>query len=190
MSESDSRKNVVTSLAADIVAAYVSHNKIAISDLPNLLRSTYDSLASTASAPADEPAQPLAPAVSIRKSLTDDYLICLEDGRKFKSLKRHLRTKYGLTPEQYRTKWKLPSTYPMVAPSYAAARSSLAKQMGLGQKAMAAPEAEAAAAKAPAQGSVVQAPAEAAASPQVAAPKPARARAARKPKPAGASVAD
>ncbi len=83
--------------------------------------------------PIEAPEQPKTPAVSIKKSLTDDYLICLEDGRKFKSLKRHLRTKYNMSPEDYRAKWGLPKTYPMVAPSYAAARSQLAKQMGLGQ---------------------------------------------------------
>jgi predicted transcriptional regulator len=101
-------------------------------DLPDLIRNIFSALAD-ADSPAEEPVQPQIPATSIKKSITDDHLICLEDGRKFKSLKRHLRSKYNLSPEAYRAKWGLPKTYPMVAPAYAAARSNLAKQMGLGK---------------------------------------------------------
>jgi predicted transcriptional regulator len=105
---------------------------VTASDLPSLIRNIYGALTGVG-APLEKPAEPQTPAVSIKKSITDDHLICLEDGRKFKSLKRHLRTKYNLSPEDYRAKWGLPKTYPMVAPAYAAARSNLAKQMGLGQ---------------------------------------------------------
>ena len=119
-------------LTADIVSAYVGNNSVSAADLPSLIKATYGALTG-AGAPAPEPVEAKAPAVSIKKSLGEDYLICLEDGRKFKSLKRHLRTKYDMSPEEYRAKWGLPKTYPMVAPAYAAARSNLAKQMGLGQ---------------------------------------------------------
>jgi len=119
-------------LTADIVSAYVGNNSVTATDLPSLIRATYTALTG-AEAPVAEPVEAKAPAVSIKKSLGEDYLICLEDGRKFKSLKRHLRTKYDMSPEDYRAKWGLPKTYPMVAPAYAAARSNLAKQMGLGQ---------------------------------------------------------
>ncbi|KQT51016.1 MucR family transcriptional regulator [Aureimonas sp. Leaf454] len=120
---------------AHIVAAYVSNNRVAPADLPDLIASVFAALTST-SAAAQAPAEPepLVPAVSIKKSVSDDYLICLEDGKKFKSLKRHLMTHYNLTPDEYRAKWKLPADYPMVAPNYAAARSALAKSMGLGRK--------------------------------------------------------
>lgn len=122
--------------AATIVAAYVGNNHVASTSLPALIESVFQALTSlTAVEPkAAEPA-PLVPAVPVKKSVTDDYIICLEDGKSFKSLKRHLMTHYELTPEAYRTKWKLPADYPMVAPNYAAARSALAKTMGLGRKA-------------------------------------------------------
>jgi predicted transcriptional regulator len=119
-------------LAADITSAYVGNNTVAAGDLPGLIQSIFKALTSV-DAPVEAAPEPKTPAVSIKKSLGEDYLICLEDGRKFKSLKRHLRTKYNLSPEEYRAKWGLPKTYPMVAPAYAAARSQLAKQMGLGQ---------------------------------------------------------
>ena len=128
----EKRNSGLVNLTADIVSAYVSNNSMGIGELPSLLRSVHVALTNV-DAPEALPEQPQAPAVSIKKSIGEDYLICLEDGRKFKSLKRHLRTKYNLTPEGYRAKWGLPSTYPMVAPAYAAARSALAKQMGLGQ---------------------------------------------------------
>ncbi len=118
--------------ASKIVAAYVGHNTIAPDELPDLIRLVPQSLTSVAEG---EPAAPQPkPAVPVGKSVSDNFLICLEDGKKFKSLKRHLRTHYGLTPEEYRAKWNLPADYPMVAPNYAAARSALAKKMGLGQQ--------------------------------------------------------
>ncbi|MGE4371949.1 MAG: MucR family transcriptional regulator [Xanthobacter sp.] len=117
---------------ADIVAAYVSNNSVAANDLPALIESVHRALGQLGT-PAAPPTEELKPAVPIKKSVTPDYIICLEDGKKFKSLKRHLRTSYGMTPEDYREKWGLPKDYPMVAPAYAAARSELAKNMGLGQ---------------------------------------------------------
>lgn len=130
MDEND--KSGLIELTADIASAYVSNNTVAAGDLPAVIQSIFKAL-TMVDAPAEAPEQPKTPAVPVKKSLTDDYLICLEDGRKFKSLKRHLRTKYNMSPEEYRAKWGLPKTYPMVAPAYAAARSQLAKQMGLGQ---------------------------------------------------------
>ena len=120
-------------MTAGIVSAYVGNNVVSTADLPALIHQVHTALASVG-APAVEPAPaPKEPAVAVKKSITPDFLICLEDGRKFKSLKRHLRTKYDMTPEEYRAKWNLPKDYPMVAPNYAEARSNLAKQMGLGQ---------------------------------------------------------
>ena len=121
-------------MTAEVVAAFVSNNPLPKGELPALIQTIHDALAGLSvggenAAPKEEPKQP---AVSIRKSITREYLICLEDGKKFKSLKRHLGT-HGLTPDQYRAKWKLPSDYPTVAPNYAAARSALAKAIGLGQ---------------------------------------------------------
>ncbi|KQP42446.1 transcriptional regulator [Methylobacterium sp. Leaf104] len=121
-------------LAADIVSAFVSNNSVPIADLPALIGSVYLTLGKLNQVGTEEKAEPLTPAVSIKRSITPDFIVCLEDGKKFKSLKRHLRTRYEMTPEQYRTKWNLPSDYPMVAPNYAAARSELAKNMGLGQQ--------------------------------------------------------
>ena len=121
-------------LAADIVSAYVSNNSLPTSELPALLGSIHAALTATAMGQVEEPKIALTPAVSIKKSVTPDYLVCLDDGKKFKSLKRHLRTTYDMTPEQYRAKWDLPRDYPMVAPNYAKARSELAKTMGLGQR--------------------------------------------------------
>jgi predicted transcriptional regulator len=130
-------KSNLLELTAAIAAAYVGHNTVAEADLPKLIASIYRSLAA---APQDVGAESklaeaaeLRPAVPVRKSITPDFIICLEDGKKFKSLKRHLRTHYDLSPEQYREKWGLPVDYPMVAPNYAEARSSLAKKIGLGQ---------------------------------------------------------
>ena len=122
-------------LAAEVVAAYVSNNPVPSSDLPDLILAVHSSLARLGSEPehAVPQVEAKAPAVPIRKSVTPDYLICLEDGKRFKSMRRHLRL-LGLTPEQYREKWKLPSDYPMVAPNYAAQRSALARKIGLGQK--------------------------------------------------------
>src|SRR5215207_9938617 len=121
-------------LTAGIVSAYVSNNSVSAGDIPNLINQVHSALVRVSGGQSDSAPEPLKPAVSLKKSITPEYLICLEDGKKFKSLKRHLRTQYSMTPEQYRDKWGLPPDYPMVAPSYAAARSQLAKQMGLGQQ--------------------------------------------------------
>ena len=122
-------------LAADIVAAFVSHNSLPAADLPGLLTTVNQALQNLGSGPSPQvDVASKEPAVPIKKSVTPDYIICLDDGKKFKSLKRHLRSVYDLTPDQYRAKWGLPPTYPMVAPNYAAARSELAKSMGLGQQ--------------------------------------------------------
>ena len=124
----------VIEFTTDIVAAYVGNNALPASELPRLLSGVHGALSSSAGETGSSEVQSQEPAVSIKKSITPDYLICLEDGRKFKSLKRHLRTRYDLSPDDYRRKWRLPADYPMVAPNYAKARSALAKQMGLGQR--------------------------------------------------------
>jgi predicted transcriptional regulator len=121
-------------LTADIVSAYVSNNSVQAGDIPSLINQVHSALLRVSAGQAEAPAEPLKPAVPVKKSITPEYIVCLEDGKKFKSLKRHLRTQYNMTPEQYRDKWDLPADYPMVAPNYAAARSQLAKQMGLGQQ--------------------------------------------------------
>jgi predicted transcriptional regulator len=122
-------------LAADIVSAYVANNSVPVSELPNLINDVHNALARVAAGVAlPVVIEPQKPATSVKKSITPDFLICLEDGKKFKSLKRHLRSQYNMSPEQYREKWGLPSDYPMVAPNYAEARSQLAKKMGLGQQ--------------------------------------------------------
>jgi len=126
-------KSDVIEMTADIVSAYVGNNSVSATDLPGLIQSVHRALAGVSTGAEMVEAAPKEPAVPVRRSITPDYLICLEDGRKFKSLKRHLRTKYNLSPEEYRAKWGLPKDYPMVAPNYAKARSDLAKQMGLGQ---------------------------------------------------------
>ncbi|ESQ79396.1 MucR family transcriptional regulator [Asticcacaulis sp. YBE204] len=127
------QKSEITDMVVEIVSAYVGNNAVSPNDVPSLIQSIYGALNGLSNAATAEPAQPQTPAVSVKKSISDEYIVCLEDGRKFKSLKRHLRTKYNMSPEDYRAKWNLPKDYPMVAPSYAAARSDLAKQMGLGQ---------------------------------------------------------
>ncbi len=121
-------------LTAEIVSAYVSNNSISAGEMPNLINQVHQALLRVGGARHDLPADSPKPAISIKRSITPDHIVCLEDGKKFKSLKRHLRTQYNMTPEQYREKWALPADYPMVAPNYAAARSQLAKQMGLGQQ--------------------------------------------------------
>jgi len=122
-------------VAADIVSAYVSHNTVAQEDLSPLIETVHRTLKSIELSEADGNAgESLLPAVPVEESVTDDYIVCLEDGERFKSLKRHLRTRYNMTPEEYRQRWGLPANYPMVAPNYAQTRSNLAKQMGLGQK--------------------------------------------------------
>ena len=121
-------------LAAGIVSAYVSKNAVPTSDLAKLIGAVHAALLRVSGRQEEAVAEPAKPAVPIKKSVTPDYIICLEDGKKFKSLKRHLRTHYGLTPDEYRAKWGLPADYPMVAPNYAVARSELALKMGLGQQ--------------------------------------------------------
>ncbi|MGZ8364213.1 MAG: MucR family transcriptional regulator [Caulobacteraceae bacterium] len=126
-------KSELIEMTADIVAAYVSANTVSAAELPGLIQNVHQALNGVSTGASVAVAAPKEPAVSVKKSITPDYLICLEDGRKFKSLKRHLRTKYDISPEEYRAKWGLPKDYPMVAPNYARARSELAKKMGLGQ---------------------------------------------------------
>ena len=121
-------------LTAEIVSAYVSNNTVASADIPALINQVHSALLRVSSGETQPSTEPLKPAVPVKRSINPDFIVCLEDGKKFKSLKRHLRTQYGMTPEQYREKWSLPADYPMVAPNYAAARSQLAKQMGLGQQ--------------------------------------------------------
>jgi len=121
-------------LATDIVSAYVSNNSVATGELPTLIKDVFGALSRVSSGEPVAAAEAAKPAVPVKKSITPDYIVCLEDGKQFKSLKRHLRTQYGLSPEQYREKWNLGADYPMVAPNYAEARSKLAKQMGLGQQ--------------------------------------------------------
>ncbi len=124
----------LTELTVQIVSAYVAHNTLVREHVSDLIGSVYGALNKVASRAAEPVKEELKPAVPIKKSITDDHIICLEDGKKFKSLKRHLRTHYDLSPEEYREKWSLPYDYPMVAPAYAAARSQMAKTMGLGQR--------------------------------------------------------
>jgi predicted transcriptional regulator len=126
-------KAEIIEMTADIVSAYVGNNSVSAVDLPSLIQSIHRALSGVSAGAEAVEAAPKEPAVPLKRSITPDYLICLEDGRKFKSLKRHLRTKYNMSPEDYRTKWGLAKDYPMVAPNYAKARSDLAKQMGLGQ---------------------------------------------------------
>jgi predicted transcriptional regulator len=133
MSDTIATSNYIE-LAADIVSAYVSNNSVPAGELPSLISDIHAALLRVGSGSVEVPAEAPKPAVSLKKSVTPDYIICLEDGKKFKSLKRHLRTQYNMTPEQYREKWGLPVDYPMVAPNYAKARSELAKEMGLGQQ--------------------------------------------------------
>ncbi len=127
--------NELVELTADIVAAYVGNNAVPANELPALINDVYKALSSAVTDGGEEKKkEELKPAVPIRRSVHPDYIICLEDGKKFKSLKRHLRTHYDMSPEEYREKWGLPPDYPMVAPNYAKARSELAKKMGLGQR--------------------------------------------------------
>ena len=136
MIESSHMSTTLTKLAADVTVAFVENNSIPAGDVPALIQLVFTALASAAQPPpaavSSTMQAPKAPAISLKKSVTQDYLICLEDGLKFKTLKRHLRSKYNLSPEDYRAKWNLPESYPMAAPTYAAARSALAKANGLG----------------------------------------------------------
>ncbi|MFD2234266.1 MucR family transcriptional regulator [Phaeospirillum tilakii] len=121
-------------MAVDVVAAYVGKNPIPAGQLPDLINTVYGSLSSLDSAPAETKPEAPKPAIPVKRSVTPDYIICLEDGKKLKMLKRHLRTTYNITPDEYRAKWGLPPDYPMVAPNYAAQRSDFAKKIGLGRK--------------------------------------------------------
>ena len=124
----------LVAMTGRIVASYVRSNQIAVNDLPNLIRIVHQSLAGTGR-PVEQEVVELRPAVPVKKSVTPDYIVCLEDGKKLKMLKRYLRTAYGMTPDEYRRKWGLPADYPMTAPNYAEQRSAFAKSIGLGKKA-------------------------------------------------------
>jgi predicted transcriptional regulator len=121
-------------IVVEIVSAYVSNNAVPLEALPDLIASVAAAVGRLTKDITAVETKPLKPAVPVRESLTADYVVCLEDGKKFKSIKRHLASRHGMTPDEYRAKWKLPADYPMVAPSYTAARSRLAKKMGLGRK--------------------------------------------------------
>src|SRR5688572_2461890 len=125
----------LSELTAEIVSAYVSNNNVRVEDIPTLISEVHSALQRAPSGKAEPAPEPQEPAVPIRKSVTPDYIISLENGKRFKSLKRHLMNSYGMTPDEYRAKWGLPRDYPMVAPNYAKARSELARSMGLGRKA-------------------------------------------------------
>lgn len=136
--EGESSQNIdrgeVLALTSEIVSSHVANNSVATNDLPNLIEQVYSTLARLGREPGEQPGAKPKPAVPIRRSITPDYIICLEDGKKLKMLKRHLRTAYNLAPEEYRERWGLPADYPMVAPNYAAQRRTLAKKIGLGTK--------------------------------------------------------
>ena len=131
--EKVSRDDVLR-MAVDVVAAYVGNNQVSTGQLPDIINSVYTSLLTLDLPPEEVPIEAPKPAVNVRKSVTPEYIVCLEDGKKLKMLKRHLRTTYNMSPEEYRAKWGLAPDYPMVAPNYAQARSQLAKKMGLGRK--------------------------------------------------------
>ncbi len=134
MTDTNQMQETLITLTADIVAAHVSNNSVAVSDIPALIANVHTALTGLGGPVAAEPAPRPEPAVSVRASIKPDYIVCLEDGKKLKMLKRHLMTHYNLTPEQYRTKWGLPVDYPMVAPNYAEQRRTLAVKIGLGRK--------------------------------------------------------
>jgi predicted transcriptional regulator len=133
MDETADKTNTI-GLTAEIVSAYVSNNTVASGDIPALINQVHSALLRVSNGDGQPASEPMKPAVPVKRSINPDFIVCLEDGKKFKSLKRHLRSQYNMTPEQYREKWGLAPDYPMVAPNYAAARSHLAKQMGLGQQ--------------------------------------------------------
>ena len=133
MAEENTDHGELLALTSEIVAAHVSNNAVSNTDLPDLIKTVFTTLSGLNGTPA-EPEPEQKPAVPIKKSITDDHLICLEDGKKLKMLKRHLATAYNMTPEEYRAKWGLPHDYPMVAPNYSKTRKDLAKKIGLGRK--------------------------------------------------------
>ena len=146
--DDDSKQQEVLALTTEIVASFVGNNAVAMSDVPALIASVFQALRTTGQAEPETTAATPTPAVPIKKSVQHDFIVCLEDGKKLKMLKRHLATRYQMTPTEYRQRWGLPRDYPMVAPAYAAQRSELAKQIGLGRKATAPAVTERAAAKA------------------------------------------
>lgn len=127
-------RSEILALTSDIVSSHVANNSVAMADVPHLIEQVFHTLSKLGDEPAEAPVEKPKPAVPIRRSITPDYIICLEDGKKLKMLKRHLRTAYGMSPEEYRERWGLPADYPMVAPNYAAQRRTLAKKIGLGTK--------------------------------------------------------
>jgi predicted transcriptional regulator len=127
----DAKKNGLMAMVTEIVSAHLSNNTVPVGEIPRLIHEVYGALTGLGQGPVKS-TERLEPAVAVKKSVTADFIVCLEDGKKLKMLKRHLRTAYGLTPEQYREKWQLPADYPMVAPNYAKKRSTLARQIGLG----------------------------------------------------------
>ena len=133
MADLDTAEDMLLTLTADIVAAHVSNNSVAVNDLPNLIQNVHSALSGIAGNGAAAEPKP-EPKVSIRSSVKPDFIVCLEDGKKLKMLKRHLRSTYDMTPKEYRAKWGLPADYPMVAPNYAEQRRTLAKSIGLGTK--------------------------------------------------------
>lgn len=134
MIDMKSDNNELVELTTTIVSAYVSNNTVVAGDLPTIINDVHEALSRASVNASQPPVEEFKPAVPVKRSVTPEYIVCLEDGKKFKSLKRHLRTHYNMSPEEYREKWGLPHDYPMVAPNYAAARSALAKKMGLGQR--------------------------------------------------------
>src|SRR3954467_9971465 len=133
MAESNELNETLITLTADIVSAHVSNNSVAVNDLPQLIANVHNALNALGAKPEEAPVRP-EPAVSVRSSIKPDYIVCLEDGKKLKMLKRHLMTHYQMTPDEYRQKWGLNGDYPMVAPNYAEQRRTLAKKIGLGTK--------------------------------------------------------
>lgn len=133
MSDSVLEKSELLQLTSEIVSSHVSNNPVPVAELPTVIQSVYQALDALAREEEEEPVEELKPAVPIKKSITPEHIICLEDGKKLKMLKRHLKTAYDMTPEDYRERWGLPSDYPMVAPNYAAKRQELAKKIGLGR---------------------------------------------------------
>ena len=133
MTDAVIERSEILQLTSDIVSSHVSNNPVPTGDLPDFIEAIFKKLDTLANEPEEEPVEELKPAVPIKKSITPDHIICLEDGKKLKMLKRHLKTSYNLTPEEYRERWGLASDYPMVAPNYAAKRQELAKKIGLGR---------------------------------------------------------
>jgi predicted transcriptional regulator len=170
-------KAQLVELTADIAAAYLSANTVPAGDLPGLIQTIHQALSGVSSGAPAPAAEPAKPAVPVKKSITPDYLISLEDGKRYKSLKRHLRTKYNMTPDEYRSKWGLPKDYPMVAPNYAKARSEMARNMGLVQGGRGRKPAAAKAAAAPKAAKAAKAPKAAKAAKAPKAPKAAKAAA-------------